>query len=43
LNHFKAFLDRSRPFDVDVMLEIKEKERAATRALGIGRDDERIF
>jgi len=42
-NHFKAFLDRSRPFDFDVMLEIKEKERAANRALEIGRNDERIF
>jgi UV DNA damage endonuclease len=42
-DHFRAFLDRSRPFDFDVMLEIKEKEQAAIRALEIGHNDERIF
>jgi UV DNA damage endonuclease len=42
-NHFLEFLAGSRPFDFDVMLEIKEKERAANRALEIARNDERIF
>jgi UV DNA damage endonuclease len=42
-NHFLEFLDRSRPFDFDIMLEIKEKERAAIKALEIGRNDKRIF
>jgi UV DNA damage endonuclease len=41
-NHFKAFLDRSIPFDFDVMLEIKEKEQAAIKAREIGHNDERI-
>jgi UV DNA damage endonuclease len=41
-NHFLEFLERSRPFDFDIMLEIKEKERAANRALEIGHNDERI-
>jgi UV DNA damage endonuclease len=39
----RAFLDRSRPFDFDVMLEIKEKEQAAIKAREIGHNDERIF
>jgi len=42
-SHFLEFLARSRPFDFDVMLEIKEKERAAKRALEIARNDQRIF
>jgi UV DNA damage endonuclease len=42
-DHFRAFLESSRPFDFDVMLEIKEKERAASRALAIGRNDTRVF
>lgn len=42
-NHFLEFLDRSMPFDFDVMLEIKEKEQAAIKALEIGHNDERIF
>ncbi len=42
-HHFRAFLDRTRPFDFDVMLEIKEKERAAIKAREIGRNDERIL
>jgi UV DNA damage endonuclease len=41
-NHFQVFLEKSRPFDIDVMLEIKEKERAAIRALEFGCTDERI-
>jgi len=41
-DHFKEFLDKSRPFDIDVMLEIKEKERAANRALEMGGNDIRI-
>ena len=39
----RAFPDRSRPFDFGIMLEIKEKERAANRALEIGHKDKRIF
>lgn len=41
-DHFQMFLAKTRPFDMDVMLEIKDKERAALRALEIGRHDERI-
>jgi len=42
-DHFRAFLELSRPFDFDVMLEIKEKERAAIKAFEIGRNDTRVF
>jgi UV DNA damage endonuclease len=41
-DHFQMFLEKSRPFDIDLMLEIREKERAAIRAREIGRNDERI-
>jgi UV DNA damage endonuclease len=40
--HFRHFLDASRLFDIDVMLGIKEKERAAIRALEIASDDPRL-
>lgn len=33
--HFRRFLEESRPHDFDLMLEIKDKERSALRALEI--------
>jgi UV DNA damage endonuclease len=41
--HFRRFVEESRPYDLDVMLEIKDKERSALRALGAVRDDPRLF
>jgi UV DNA damage endonuclease len=42
LRHFRRFLGESRPHDLDVMLEIKDKEKSALRALGAARDDPRL-
>ncbi|MDD5557397.1 MAG: UV DNA damage repair endonuclease UvsE [bacterium] len=39
---FNAFLRESRPHDFDLMLEIKDKERSALRALRLARDDRRL-
>jgi UV DNA damage endonuclease len=39
---FQAFLDHSRPFDLDVMLEIKDKEASALRAVAAARGDVRF-
>lgn len=35
--HFRRFLAESRPYDFDLMLEIKDKERSALRALQIAQ------
>lgn len=40
---FSAFLERSRPFDRDIMLEIKDKETSALIAGDLARDDPRFF
>jgi len=37
LEHFKNFLQLSLPFDYDLMLEIKDKERSAIKAIEIAR------
>jgi len=39
---FRRFLLESRPYDMDVMLEIKDKEKSALGALGIARNDPRL-
>lgn len=41
-HHFQQFLQESREFDFDVMLQIKEKERVACRALELARGDARM-
>jgi UV DNA damage endonuclease len=41
LKDFEAFLFSSRPFDFDVMLEIKDKEASASKALKIALNDPR--
>jgi UV DNA damage endonuclease len=40
--HFHRFLAGTRPHDLDIMLEIKDKERSALAALGIARGDPRL-
>lgn len=42
LRHFRRFLEASRPIDIDVMLEIKDKEMSAIRALDAARGDRRL-
>lgn len=39
---FAAFLRISRPFDRDIMLEIKDKESSALAAIGVARSDPRF-
>lgn len=40
--HFLKFLEESRPHDFDLMLEVKDKERSALRALELARGDSRL-
>jgi UV DNA damage endonuclease len=39
---FVFFLKSSDPFDMDIMLEIKDKEKSALLALGLAHDDTRL-
>jgi UV DNA damage endonuclease len=39
---FRRFLLESRPHDLDIMLEIKDKEKSAIKALGIAHQDPRV-
>lgn len=41
--HFRRFLEESRPHDFDLMLEVKDKERSALRALEIAASDSRLL
>jgi len=36
---FQGFLVESRPYDFDLMLEVKDKERSALKALELARGD----
>ncbi len=40
--HFLRFLEESRPHDFDLMLEVKDKERSALRALELAQEDPRV-
>ncbi len=40
---FRRFLKRTAPFDMDVMLEIKDKETSALRALAVAATDARLI
>ncbi|MFW6047893.1 MAG: UV DNA damage repair endonuclease UvsE [Candidatus Natronoplasma sp.] len=42
-NDFKDFIERSRPHDFDLMLEIKDKEESALKAVDILSNDERFY
>jgi len=43
LQHFRSFLDETKPFDFDVMLEIKDKEKSALEALKVASRDDRFL
>jgi len=40
---FSRFLSLTKPYDFDLMLEIKDKEKSARAALSTARDDSRLF
>lgn len=42
LSDFLAFAKEVRPFDVDIMLEIKDKEKSALQALAALKNDDRL-
>jgi UV DNA damage endonuclease len=42
LNGFRKFLSETKPCDFDLMLEIKDKERSAKRALAAASSDRRL-
>jgi UV DNA damage endonuclease len=42
-SHFERFLTTTQPYDVDIMLEIKDKETSALKAVEIARKDKRFF
>ena len=42
LQHFKKFLEQTKPVDFDIMLEIKDKEKSALRAIEIAKMDNRF-
>jgi UV DNA damage endonuclease len=42
LNHFRKFLDKSKPYDFDVILEIKDKEASALKAIEVASQDNRL-
>ena len=41
--HFEHFLATTQPYDVDIMLEIKDKETSALKAVEIAWKDKRFF
>ena len=43
VEHFKEFIEKSKPYDFDVMLEIKNKEKSALEAVKILRADGRFL
>jgi len=43
ITHFECFLTTTQPFDFDIMLEIKDKETSALKAVQIARKDKRFF
>ncbi len=43
IRDFKKFLVDSRPYDIDIMLEIKDKEKSAVCAMEIARNDSRFL
>lgn len=43
ITHFEHFLVLTRPLDFDIMLEIKDKEQSAIKAVEIAQYDKRFF
>ena len=41
--HFEHFLETARPYDFDIVLEIKDKEASALKAVELARNDQRFF
>jgi UV DNA damage endonuclease len=42
IEDFRAFLTGSRPYDFDIMLEIKDKEASAQKAVAVAKKDRRF-
>ena len=42
LEQFKKFLEETKPFDFDIMLEIKDKEKSALKAIKAASQDDRL-
>jgi UV DNA damage endonuclease len=42
LQHFTQFVSQTRPFDCDIMLEIKDKEKSALKAIELAKADDRF-
>jgi len=43
LEHFRSFLEKTKPFDFDIMLEIKDKEKSALKAAIAASEDNRFL
>jgi UV DNA damage endonuclease len=43
IQHFKKFIENTKAFDFDIMLEIKDKEASALKALNVLEDDPRFI
>ena len=43
LEHFRSFLKKTKPFDFDIMLEIKDKEKSALKAAIAASEDNRFL
>jgi len=43
IGDFENFISRSRPYDIDIMLEIKDKEKSAMKALKVAKKDKRFI
>jgi UV DNA damage endonuclease len=43
LEDFRYFLELIKPYDIDIMLEIKDKEKSAIKAIKIAKNDKRFF
>jgi len=42
LEHFKNFLEKTKSFDFDIMLEIKDKEKSALKAIQVALEEDRL-
>ena len=42
IDHFRKFLETTQSYDFDIMLEIKDKERSALKAVEVAKDDKRF-
>jgi UV DNA damage endonuclease len=43
IQDFRYFLEQIKPYDIDIMLEIKDKEKSAIKAIKISKNDKRFF